>query len=186
MSVSTKQARLIAAIRDAQEAQGVTGAELSRRAGTSQSVISQALGGKANMNEERWRMCCEFLGLDYDEVVSDPDTSPPPERGAGPRTRCGRAAGGACALRKRSAGRKNLRPAGRQSAGGALPGWKTAGRYHPWHQHAAGRSVHPAAGGPRIERGGTIMRKVIKAYVMCLVPVPLPVAIDALATAGWR
>lgn len=99
MSVSTKQARLIAAIRDAQEDQGVTGTELSRRAGTSQSVISQALGGKANMNEEKWRMCCEALGLDYDDIVAGlapqtatPDPEPAAEVQQTDPVRCGVAA----------------------------------------------------------------------------------------------
>lgn len=71
--MSIKQARLIAAVRDAQEAQGVTGKELAVAAGTSQGTISTALGGKAGMSEQKWRMVCERLGLDYDEVVADPE-----------------------------------------------------------------------------------------------------------------
>ena len=44
--MSTKQARLIAAVRDAQEAQGIMGKELAVAAGTSQGTISLALGGE--------------------------------------------------------------------------------------------------------------------------------------------
>lgn len=69
--MSTKQARLIAAIKDAQAAQGVTVSELARASGSSISTISGALSGKTQMRDERWRMCCEHLHLDYDEIVED-------------------------------------------------------------------------------------------------------------------
>ena len=34
-------------------------------------MVSAALSQGVNMKEERWRMICEGLGLDYDEVVAD-------------------------------------------------------------------------------------------------------------------
>lgn len=69
--MSTKQARLIAAIKDALADQGVTVSELARASGSSISTISGALSGKTQMRDERWRMCCEHLHLDYDEIITD-------------------------------------------------------------------------------------------------------------------
>lgn len=69
--MSNKQARLIAAIKDALAAQGVTVSELARASGSSISTISGALSGKTQMRDERWRMCCEHLHLDYDEIIAD-------------------------------------------------------------------------------------------------------------------
>lgn len=77
--MSSKQARLIAAVQDAREAQGITITELSRAAGTSQSMISLALGGKSGMSEQKWRMVCEKLNIDYDEVVADLEEPAAPE-----------------------------------------------------------------------------------------------------------
>ena len=69
--MSSKQARLIAAIRDKQNELGYTQRELSIACGTSQGVLSQALSGKGQMGEEKWRLLCGKLGLDYEEVVAD-------------------------------------------------------------------------------------------------------------------
>lgn len=69
--MSTKQARLIAAIKDALADQGVTVSEMARASGSSISTISGALSGKTQMRDERWRMCCEHLHLDYDEIIAD-------------------------------------------------------------------------------------------------------------------
>ena len=60
------------AIKDAQEALGITNKELAMAAGASQGTISYALGGKASMSEQKWRMVCEHLGMDYDIIVADP------------------------------------------------------------------------------------------------------------------
>ena len=71
--MSSKQARLIAAVADAINAQGITQRELAQCAGTSASQLSLAMGGKTQMSEEKWRMICERLGLDFDEVIADPE-----------------------------------------------------------------------------------------------------------------
>lgn len=71
----TKQAKLIEAIRKAQEEGGYQQKDLARMAGTSQGNLSQALSGKYGMSEEKWRLLCESLMLDYDAVVAD---DPPP------------------------------------------------------------------------------------------------------------
>lgn len=40
------------------------------------SMISAALCGKYNLKEEKWRLICETLALDYDQVVADPESEP--------------------------------------------------------------------------------------------------------------
>lgn len=69
--MTNKQARLVSAITDAMEAQGLSQANLARIAGMSQGGVSLAMSGKTNCREEKWRIMCEALALDYDEVVKD-------------------------------------------------------------------------------------------------------------------
>lgn len=69
--MSHKQARLITAVKDAMEAQGVKACDIARVSGSSAGTISTALSGKAQMRDERWRMICEFLSLDFDEIIAD-------------------------------------------------------------------------------------------------------------------
>lgn len=69
--MSHKQARLITAIKDAMEAQGVKACDIARASGSSAGTISYAMSGKAQMRDERWRMICEYLHLDFDEIVAD-------------------------------------------------------------------------------------------------------------------
>lgn len=70
------QARLVAILRDAMNAQGITQNDLARKIGTSSGMISQAFSGKAQMREERWRMCCEICGVDFDRFVETHQSSP--------------------------------------------------------------------------------------------------------------
>lgn len=49
--------------------QGVTQKEIAQKVGIPQSMLSQALAGKAQLKDERRRMVCELLGRDYDEVM---------------------------------------------------------------------------------------------------------------------
>ena len=63
------QTRLVAILRDAMTAQGITQSELARHVGTSAGVISTAFSGKSQMREERWKMACEFCGVDYDKIM---------------------------------------------------------------------------------------------------------------------
>lgn len=74
--MSTKQARLVAAIADAMEAQGISQNTLGRKSGVSQSMISAAILGKYDLKEEKWRLLCETLGLDYDAVIDGPELPP--------------------------------------------------------------------------------------------------------------
>lgn len=71
--VSTKQARLISAIADAMLAQNFSQNNLARTSGVSQSMISAAMCGKYDLKEEKWRMICETMALDYDQIVADPE-----------------------------------------------------------------------------------------------------------------
>lgn len=80
--MSTKQARLVAAITAAMESQGISQNELSRKTGISQGAISTAILGKYNPKEEKWRLICEALELDYDEIIADPEPSEPAETAA--------------------------------------------------------------------------------------------------------
>ncbi|MGN1369544.1 MAG: helix-turn-helix domain-containing protein [Aristaeellaceae bacterium] len=72
--MSNKQARLVAAIADAMEAQGISQSALGRKTGVPQSMISAAMLGKYDLKEEKWRMICEALALDYDEIIADTET----------------------------------------------------------------------------------------------------------------
>lgn len=72
--MDNRTARLVAAVGDAIAAQGITQRELATHAGTSASQISLAMGGKTQMSEQKWRMVCEKLGLDYDEIIADIET----------------------------------------------------------------------------------------------------------------
>lgn len=74
--MSDKQARLVAAITDAMEAQGISQNTLGRKSGVAQSMISAAILGKYDLKEEKWRLLCETLRLDYDEIVEGPELHP--------------------------------------------------------------------------------------------------------------
>lgn len=86
--MSNKQARLVAAIADAMAAQNFSQAGLARAAGCSQSMISTAMSGKYDLKEEKWRMICEVLALDYDDIVAPPqlpeELAPEAESPVGP------------------------------------------------------------------------------------------------------
>lgn len=69
--MSGKQERLAAAVRTEMEKRGVSQSYLMRRTGIPQSTISAILLGKYDVNEEKWRMICEELDLDYDAIVAE-------------------------------------------------------------------------------------------------------------------
>lgn len=71
--MSPKVERLIKAIREARDMQGLLDKDLAVAAGASQGTISVAMAGKAGMSEQKWRLICERLGISYDEIVADPD-----------------------------------------------------------------------------------------------------------------
>lgn len=80
--MSTKQARLVAAITDAMEAKCISQNTLGRKSGVAQSMISAAILGKYDLKEEKWRMICEALELDYDDVIADAESSEPEQADA--------------------------------------------------------------------------------------------------------
>lgn len=70
--MTEKHKRLACAVNDAMLAQGFNMKQVAVFAGCTASNISNALSGKYDMREERWRLVCENLGLDYDEIIKDP------------------------------------------------------------------------------------------------------------------
>ena len=67
-----QQQVLTDAIRTAAENQGIKQAELARATGTSAGNVSYAMACKSNMSEEKWRLICEHVGVDFDEVIRFP------------------------------------------------------------------------------------------------------------------
>ena len=63
------QAGLVAVLKDAMNAQGITQSDIARHIGTSAGMVSQAFSCKGQMREERWRMCCELCGVDFDRFM---------------------------------------------------------------------------------------------------------------------
>lgn len=73
--MNSKHARLVAAVSDAKEAQGFTWKQIATMGGVSQGTISSAINSGVTMKDERWKLICEGLGLDYDEIIAPPDLS---------------------------------------------------------------------------------------------------------------
>lgn len=71
--MTKKHARLAAAVNEAMQAQGFTQKQVATSAGITSSALCQALSGKYDIKEERWRMICENLGLCYESVIADPE-----------------------------------------------------------------------------------------------------------------
>lgn len=69
--MSSKHARLVAAVSDAKEAQGFTWKQIAIMAGVTQGTISCVINQGVTMKDERWKLICEGLGLDYDDIVAD-------------------------------------------------------------------------------------------------------------------
>lgn len=74
--MTKKHARLATAVNDAMLARDLTHRQMAAMIGMPTSTLSNALAGKVDMREERWRMACEQLGLDYDDVIADPVEDP--------------------------------------------------------------------------------------------------------------
>ena len=73
-----RQKRLIETIQDAMFARGITGGQMAAAIGTSHGYWSQAMNGKTNMQEEKWRIACEKLEMDYDKLIMD-EVKPEPD-----------------------------------------------------------------------------------------------------------
>lgn len=71
--MTSKQARLVAAVSDAKEAQGFTWKQVATMGGVSQGTISSVINSGVTMKDERWKLICEGLGLDYDEIIKPPE-----------------------------------------------------------------------------------------------------------------
>lgn len=71
--MTKKHARLASAVADAMLAQGFTQKQVATAAGITQSALCQAISGKYDIKEERWKMICENLGLCYEDVIADPE-----------------------------------------------------------------------------------------------------------------
>ena len=76
--MTEKHKRLANAVNDAMLAQGFNMKQVAIFAGCTATNISNAISGKYDMREERWRLVCENLGLDYDQIVADPEPELPP------------------------------------------------------------------------------------------------------------
>jgi hypothetical protein len=74
--MNKKHMRLATAVNDAMLAKDLTHRQVAAMIGIPTSTLSNALSGKYDMREERWRMACEELGLDYDDVIADPVEDP--------------------------------------------------------------------------------------------------------------
>lgn len=95
--MTKKHARLASAVADAMLAQGFTQKHVATAAGITQSALCQAISGKYDIKEERWRMICENLGLCYEDVIADPEPEaapPAPEEIGGGDTRSRYSKGG--------------------------------------------------------------------------------------------
>lgn len=83
-----KHERLVSAVTDAREAQGLTWKQVAMFAGVSQGTISAVVNQGYQLKDERWKMICEHMGLDYEAIVSDDeqiisedtDEKPPEEK----------------------------------------------------------------------------------------------------------
>lgn len=69
-----QQARLAGKIRKAAEEQGIKQSEIAMKCGTSAGNVSYAMACKGTMSEEKWRLACEHVGVDFDAVMADSDS----------------------------------------------------------------------------------------------------------------
>ena len=69
--MTIKHTRLVEAVSAAMQAQGMSQNTLGRVSGVTQSMISAALLNKYELKEEKWRLICEALAIDYDDIVAD-------------------------------------------------------------------------------------------------------------------
>ena len=67
-----QQRNLVDMIRKAAENQGIKQADLARAAGTSSGNVSYAMACKSTLSEEKWRLICEHVGVDFDAAMNFP------------------------------------------------------------------------------------------------------------------
>lgn len=79
------QAQLICVLKDAMNAQDITLKHLGRSVGIPAGTLNPAFANRSQMSEEKWRMCCEYLGVSFDKFMAayngyDPtDGTPAPQ-----------------------------------------------------------------------------------------------------------
>lgn len=66
-----QQARLADTIRRSAENQGIKQIDIARACGTSAGNFSYAMACKSPMSEEKWRLACEHVGVDYDAILAE-------------------------------------------------------------------------------------------------------------------
>lgn len=66
-----QQARLAYKIRKAAEEQGIKQSEIAMKCGTSAGNVSYAMACKGTMSEEKWRLACECVGVDFDSAMEE-------------------------------------------------------------------------------------------------------------------
>ena len=76
MGMTRKHQLMKAAVMAAMAEQQISQNTLARKCGVGQSMISAAFLDKYELKEEKWRLICEALGLDYDAIVDGADEEP--------------------------------------------------------------------------------------------------------------
>ena len=76
MGMTRKHQLLKCAVMAAMAEQQISQNTLARKCGVGQSMISAAFLDKYELKEEKWRLICEALGLDYDAIVDGADEEP--------------------------------------------------------------------------------------------------------------
>lgn len=66
-----QQAMLASKIRKAAEEQGIKQSTIAMKCGTSAGNVSYAMACKGTMSEEKWRLACEYVGVDYDAILAE-------------------------------------------------------------------------------------------------------------------
>lgn len=64
-----KLEELVRLIREAIATQGLLQKDIAAHCGMTPAMLSYALSGRSNMREERWRLACEYCGIDFDAVM---------------------------------------------------------------------------------------------------------------------
>lgn len=67
--MSPKLMRLVTAVKTRANDRGLLQKDLAGFAGITQGTMSTALSGNGQISEEKWRIICEKLDLDYDAII---------------------------------------------------------------------------------------------------------------------
>ena len=64
------QAQLICVLKDAMNAQDISLKHLGRSVGIPAGTLNPAFANRSQMSEEKWKMCCEYLGVSFEKFMS--------------------------------------------------------------------------------------------------------------------